>query len=515
VKIEVGHAEARLVGATPTTLKVVRHFVAYRAQTLPPVEAQKVIRAFARDFRGPTASMMLALWDDPATSAALTNCGLAPETLTRAEVEASLRGRGFWDGWERLVRTDGSFASGLVNHVQRALVLRVGVAPAKVVDCRGPAPRGTPLPGPDLLPFQRDALSAWLAAGQGVVDLPPRAGKTRIAVAAVCALGLPTLYVVPTVGLVKQTAEVFRAAGVSVAEVSGGRLPPARAREAARALVWVATPQSAVKVPGIGGRQVLILDEFHHAAASTWQAVVQAASGAWWRLGLTGTHYRADGRDLELVGVLSDAVYRRSVAELVALGRLVPAKIAMLRISGAVEGSGHALYTVGMVEHPGRLRALTSAANRLVAARKRVLVITKEVRHAEELSARIPGSVQVDGRDNDAVDAALRDLADGKIKCVVGTSVIGEGRDVPACDALVLAGGGVSRVKVKQDYFRALTASPGKRHALIVDTADCQHPALARQSAERLRLYESERCFDVKVIDPPAFARWLEDSDGR
>tara|TARA_R110000751_G_scaffold85896_9_gene171278 strand:+ start:548 stop:1966 length:1419 start_codon:yes stop_codon:yes gene_type:complete len=470
-----------------------------------------VIKEFykRRGDRFGSASGLAALWADTTTADALLASGVEYGGITVEELAAVLRQRGLWDGWERLVTADGTFPTGLLAHVQRALTIRAGVPRAIVSDERGRVPRGTPQPLPTLFDYQRHAVDAWLHAGRGVIALPPRAGKTRIAVAAVASLGLPTLYVVPGVGLAKQTVAVFRNHGLTAAQATGGRQSAKRQREIARAQVWVATPQTAVKLPGIGGRQVLVLDEFHHAAAQTWQAVSQAASGAHWRLGLTGTHYRADGRDLAMTGVLARAVYERTVADMVGLGRLVPARIAMLRITGRVSGKGHETYAAGIVDHEARNAALTMAANTLTRRGRRVLVLTKHVRHAEALAARISGSRQVDGRDNAAVDTALADLAARRCMAVVGTSVIGEGRDVPACDALVYAAGGKSRVKVKQDYFRALTASAGKKEAIIVDAADCQHDTLTHQSARRLRLYRSEGVFTVDVMDPQSFNAWL------
>ena len=105
--------------------------------------------------------------------------------------------------------------------------------------------------------------------------------------------------------------------------------------------------------------------------------------------GLTGTHYRADGRDLAMTGVLARAVYERTVADMVGLGRLVPARIAMLRITGRVSGKGHETYAAGIVDHEARNAALTMAANTLTRRGRRVLVLTKHVRHAEALAARI------------------------------------------------------------------------------------------------------------------------------
>ena len=104
---------------------------------------------------------------------------------------------------------------------------------------------------------------------------------------------------------------------------------------------------------------------------------------------------------------------------------------------------------------------------------------------------------------------ALDALERREATAVVGTSVIGEGRDVPAADALVYAAGGKSRVKVKQDYFRVLTEHAGKRVGIIVDAADTQHKTLVGHAADRLLLYRTEPEFAADVMESEAFESWL------
>jgi len=197
---------------------------------------------------------------------------------------------------------------------------------------------------------------------------------------------------------------------------------------------------------------------------------------------------------------------------MVANRRLVPARVAMIRVPETEDlgwATGHDVYPAAVVDHEGRNGILVEAIKGLLAVGKRTLVLTKEVRHAEALSARIPGSVQVDGQKSEIVERTLLDLQAGAVRCVVGTSVIGEGVDVPAADALVYAAAGRSRVKVVQDYFRVLTASPGKTRGIVIDAADQHHPSLLPSAACRLALYRSEEAFTSEVIDPGSVTAWI------
>ena len=514
-RITVGNVWSQLT-ASKEILRVVRHGVAYQDVVMPPVDAQRAIKSFFRQRRRFGAhSDMMRLWADTPTCEALFNEGVTPTTLTVAQFEQVLRQRGVWDGWVRMVQADGKFPTGLLRHVERQLTLRAQTS-FEVDDNRGSPPQGSELsPRIPLYDFQESARQSAISAGRGVIDLPPRSGKTRIAIAIVASLGVPTLYVTPGIGLVKQTVAAFNEFFPGLAAGQSGA-PNAKERRALlRALVWVTTPQTAVKLPNIHARQLLIMDEFHHAAATTWQAVSEQAVGAWWRFGLTGTHFRADGKDMEMAAVLGRSVFKRSVSEMVELERLVPAHIAMLRCLGPpADADNKTCYKIGVVEHEHRNAIVAYAASELQRRGFRVLVLVKQIGHGEELARLIPRSVQVDGRDNEAVDQRLAQLARGEIGVVIGTSVIGEGRDVPAADALVYAAGGKSRVKVKQDYFRVLTASPGKKVGIIVDVADLHHGKLFEHSVHRMMLYREEDCFESAVMNVESFDTFLSATIG-
>jgi superfamily II DNA or RNA helicase len=509
-RIVVGNVWSKIEDISTDHLRIVRHGVAYQEQVMPTLDAQRTIKAFfSRSRRYGSVTDLRRLWADSTVSQALTDADLAQSVLTPAMLERVLRQRGIWDGWVRMVKGDGSFPTGLLALVRRQLRIRCET-PFALDDNRGDPPCGTPLPTPDLYAYQREAVEAFVQAGRGVIDLPPRSGKTRIAMAIVAQLGVPTLYVTPAVGLVTQTVAAFREFFPDRSVFGQRGKPNAKERrQLLNALVWVATPQTAITLPNLHARQLLVLDEFHHAAAATWQAVSEKLTGAYWRLGLTGTHYRADGRDMEMAGVLGRSAFSRSVSEMVELGRLVPARIAMLRCPGSTIADNKTSYRIGVVENGERNAILASAATTLIEAGCRVLVLTKQIGHAEVLAGMIPGAVEVDGRDNEVVDERLRQLSSGVVPAVVGTSVIGEGRDVPAADALVYAAGGKSRVKVKQDYFRVLTESRGKRTGIIVDVVDLHHPKLLEHSVHRMMLYREEDCFESSVLDVPSFKQWL------
>ena len=522
-QVIVNNSTSQLL-ADSRTIREVRRLVAYREVELPPPHAQAIIKSFflRRKRQGPYRDIE-ALYADWETHRQLEAAGCPYGYLSPDMIEQVLRQRGTWDGWVRLVGANGGFQTGLLPHVVRALTLRLKIAPMIHDERIVPPPSAFSIvTKPPLYDFQSEALSAFLEHGRGIVELPPRSGKTHIAIAVIIELSVPTLYVVPTIGIARQTVAALRRymPERDVMQITGGAPSAKRKRLMAGTRVWVTTPGTAAGprpkkkgqrrrgITGIGSRHLLVVDEFHHSAAKTYQDISLAAVNAYYRMCLTGTNYRADGKDMLMRSVVSRTVYRRSVQEMIAAGRLVPAYVAMVRVPGRVNAKGlRSYYEKGVVQCEQRNHIIADVCGRLVRAGRRVLILCKEIAHAERLYEITDRAVQVDGRNNDAVAEAIAAMQAGRVHAIIGTSVIGEGVDVPAADALIYAAAGRSKVKVVQDFYRVLTASEGKRFGVIVDLADDHNDTLLNQAAHRLSLYRRE--FRADVIEHGHFDSWL------
>jgi superfamily II DNA or RNA helicase len=141
-------------------------------------------------------------------------------------------------------------------------------------------------------PHQTEALAAWIASQKrGTVCLPTGAGKTILAVLAILAAQRSTLVVVPTIDLMQQWDQVLtKFFGVKVGLVGGGS-------HDVQALT-VATYDSAyLHIERLGDRfGLLIADEAHHSAASQYQIILRGTIAPF-RLGLSATIERSDGKE--------------------------------------------------------------------------------------------------------------------------------------------------------------------------------------------------------------------------
>jgi superfamily II DNA or RNA helicase len=160
-------------------------------------------------------------------------------------------------------------------------------------------------------PFQREALASWLAGGgRGVVVLPTGAGKSYLAMMAIDARRRSSLVVAPTLDLVHQWYQSLRACFAAPVGVIGGG-------EYQLEDLTVTTYDSAyARMEHIGARfGLVIFDECHHLPGESY-ALAARFCLAPYRLGLTATPERADGRERLLEQLIGPTLYRRDVVEL-------------------------------------------------------------------------------------------------------------------------------------------------------------------------------------------------------
>ena len=178
-------------------------------------------------------------------------------------------------------------------------------------------------------PHQAEALAAWKAAGRrGTVILPTGAGKTLVAQLALQATPRSALIVVPTLDLLHQWYAGLKAAfpGTEVGLLGGG------SRDLGAPLLVSTYVSAAAEAENLGNRYaLLVFDEVHH-LPSGFHRVIAEYSIAPYRLGLTATPDRADGRDRDLAALVGPVVYERRPEEL-AGGALAPFDLVRRRVS--------------------------------------------------------------------------------------------------------------------------------------------------------------------------------------
>lgn len=343
-------------------------------------------------------------------------------------------------------------------------------------------------------PYQEDVHKRTVSHETGVIDAPPRSGKTLMAARVLDTHNLPSVYLAPSVQIVRQTYEVMcRQFGEDyVSRLDGDALPHQRDPEKQ---FIIATAQSAVRMDPTwwAGRKLLIVDEFHHAAADTYHRISNLAVNAYFRFGFTGTHFRTGTDGLAMEAVCSQLLYKVPVSYLVENGWLAAPQVFYLPVGGRVGAMQYqAAYAKGIVYYKHRNELVVQAAEQLAASGIPALILVRRRKHADRLGEALPYARVVKGGENALTSQTVRDFNAGAFDCLIGTSVLGEGVDVPRAGALIYAAGGGEGVQMMQSYFRPLTPAPGKTRGLIYDFVDRQHATLHKHSKRRIEMVRQQ-----------------------
>jgi superfamily II DNA or RNA helicase len=163
--------------------------------------------------------------------------------------------------------------------------------------------------------YQQAALDSWRAHDrQGTVVLPTGSGKTFLGLQAIADAGVSALVVTPTIDLMNQWhATLTNAFGEQLTDevgVLGGGSHEIGA-------LTVTTYDSAYRYIDEYGDQfgLLVTDETHHLAAETYLQIPEMTLAPY-RLGLTATYERADGRETLLEDRMGPVVYEEDVDDL-------------------------------------------------------------------------------------------------------------------------------------------------------------------------------------------------------
>ncbi len=165
-----------------------------------------------------------------------------------------------------------------------------------------------------LEPFkhQSEAISAWKKSGRrGLVVLPTGAGKTFVAQLAMQETPRSTLILVPTLDLLHQWYANLEASfpEQTIGLLGGG------SRDESKILIST-YDSAAINAERLGNKYaLLIFDECHHLPGDFTKTIAEY-SLAPYRLGLTATPERSDGREADLTSLIGPIVYRKNPEDL-------------------------------------------------------------------------------------------------------------------------------------------------------------------------------------------------------
>lgn len=362
-------------------------------------------------------------------------------------------------------------------------------------------------------PPQVAAIEACIAKERGVVQAATGVGKTDIARALISHFGLPTLFIVPDAGLLQQSIVRFSDLGqvgqwgCGRAEVGGD--------------VTVANMQSLASgdlrqeiEPELGAmldhHAVLIVDEVHHLPAPGLYRTCLACKNAYFRFGLSATAMTADQvANMKVMAAIGGIAKVITLVEAIQHGMVAIPYVVRLPLEKqhVLPSIGYTnQYRIHIVDNEPRNLLIVEAVRLLARQGRKTLITIKDVKNLH--GAKLCNLLAQHGLECPVVTGSTRvaqrvtyqkALAAGTIPAIIGT-VYDEGKDIPEVDAVILAAGEFSPLKLLQRMGRGLRK---KQHnfLVVVDLADNTHRLFRRHARLRIDTLERERVLTLEGWD--------------
>jgi len=357
----------------------------------------------------------------------------------------------------------------------------------------------------ELRPYQKEALEKWIENNyRGVIALPTGAGKSIVALAALTRVNTRTLIIAYTKEQVLQWREFI----LKYTTIPPHMVGVFYSEEKKLAPVTITTYQSGFRnintlSPYFG---MLIVDEVHHLPAEKFKYIAMH-SIAVYRMGLSATPTREDGKHEELFPLLGGIVYYKLPGELVEQGYLAPYKVITVKVKLSKQErelyeqlrkkyralvGGLKFQEVLELARRGDSRAaealkIHSEARMLLAkstskidkaveiAREeyekgnKVIVFTQYVDQAREIARRLEALLLTGDTPEEERKRALQEFKYAQRGILVVTTVGDEGLDIPDANVGILVSGTGSRRQFIQRLGRLLRPKPGGKEAVMYE----------------------------------------------
>lgn len=387
--------------------------------------------------------------------------------------------------------------------------------------------------------YQRAALDAWVAQGRrGTVVLPTGAGKTFVAELAIATTRRPTLVIAPTLDLVAQWhSRLSTVFGLDCGVLGGG--------QHVLADITISTYDSAYLHLGRYGDRfgLVVWDEVHHLPAPGYLEAAKC-SLAPFRLGLTATYHRDDGREALLDEVVGPVAFQVGITDLAGefLADYETIQVTVhlsdderarydacrkefrefctdqmislggrhgfqnfLRVSARSRKgrSAHRAYrTYKAIAHGTESKLEVVAELLAEEAGRRAIVFTNDNATAFRVSRQLLLPCITHHTDVKERKALLAAFSSGELPVLVTSKVLNEGVDMPEAEvAIVVSGSGTVREHV-QRLGRILRPREGKRAVLYELVAADTTEVHASERRRNHAAYRDEPPAEATDADP-------------
>ena len=453
--------------------------------------------------------------------------------------KAKIAGQKPWDGTKTCAlyyvpqQTWLKIPTGLLSYVRKILDQR-GI-PYDLQDERIPAVQtpGYSLEGLTLRDYQAEVMPKILNRQRGVLKMATGSGKSPVMVNAIVqASCFPAIFYVTSCDLLEQAYDQFRryvrfnGQPAEIGRIGSGHcdIKP----------ITVATIQSAqLALEGkfdkfddetnvekmtldekqksdirdlVQQAQFVFCDEVQHAACSTLQSILFNSPKARFRIGGSASPWRDDGLDLLIEAYFGRYLCDIPASYLIKRGYLIKPRIVFnhFRQTLGMAANFNAHYSAYVTENSARNNWIADRAKFHLDKGRPTIILVKWVSHAETLAPLIPNcEILAASGSSHKTPKKRKELLDRmrkrELMCIIGTSLLDEGVDIPSASVGIFAGGGKSSTRALQRvgrFIRRDEAFPDKSEAFIEEFYD-HTKWLKHHSDDRRRILETEPEFEI------------------
>jgi superfamily II DNA or RNA helicase len=380
----------------------------------------------------------------------------------------------------------------------------------------------------ELYPYQKESVERLIDAKHGCVELCTGAGKTGIILTLAREMGLRTVIVTPSKSIF---LEILEQAEYHLGKSNVGAYGDGKKKLGKLITVCVSKSLSMVK-PGskeedfFNNIQLVISDESHLNAAETLEKVFHGLlKDVPYRMFLSGTQVRGDGKDKLLHAIIGKKVHELSTREAIDGGYICPVKFFVFKTKSNSRSKStepliakreHFLYN----ENVANIIAKISNSSWEFGGQS-TLILVDELEQIRMLISKLTVPYEYVhsaskaealkfGLETKKVDNTVMRFNKGEVKVLIGTSCIATGTNIYPTHNTVNWVGGTSEVKTKQGAVgrsvRVLEKSKfasfhnSKPFSKIYDFEISNNPIMVRQLEKRIEMYK-ETCDTIKYIE--------------
>jgi superfamily II DNA or RNA helicase len=444
-----------------------------------------------------------------------------------------------WDGTKTLARRSNSglaCPTGLYSYIKD--ILKRNDIPYQIFDER-PTTVKTPgwsTEGFSARDYQQKPIDTGLNRQRGVMQAATGAGKTEMIVKMVVEAGsFPSIIYVNSCDLLEQTYDRFmkyvryNGEPVAIGRVGAGHFDPQpisiiTVQTAEIALTGeynkymfddydpkdkteLSTKQRVELVDLIKQAQFVYVDECHHVSCDTIQNVLNNSHGARYRFGGSASPWRDDGLDIMIEAAFGRRFCSITASFLIKSGYLVRPTIVFnhFRQKLGPTATFQAHYKKYIVENEARNEFIANKALHYIDLRLPTIILVKWSTHAEILAKLIGDQCEVltsTGKKKKTPKKRkffLEKMRNRELMCIIATTLLDEGVDVPAASAGIFAGGGKSSTRELQRVGRFIRKDPNdpKKDMAYIEEFYEHTRWLNDHAARRKKILETEPEFDI------------------